>query len=235
MCFLKPNSWAKWLPQAEWWYNTKHHTALGLTPFEALYGYKPPMLNWEGNSTVNSVQEIMHNRQQLNKILKEQLLKAQNRMKQCADKKRSERTFQEGDEVYLKLQPYKQSSLAIRNNVKLAARFYGPYTVKKRIGLVAYELDLPSHAKLYLVFHVSLLKKKVGANVVTSLNPPKMDDIGQLKVYPALVLDKRMVKRNNEAVTQLLIQWSNLRAENATWEDYTVLKSQFLKFDSWGQ
>ncbi|GMI79982.1 hypothetical protein HRI_001667500 [Hibiscus trionum] len=42
MCFMKPNTWAKWISQAERWYNTTYHTALGLTPFEALYGYKPP-------------------------------------------------------------------------------------------------------------------------------------------------------------------------------------------------
>ncbi|GMI70044.1 hypothetical protein HRI_000673700 [Hibiscus trionum] len=44
-----------------------------------------------------------------------------------------------------------------------------------------------------------------------------------------------MVKRHNKAVTQLLVQWSNLGAESATCEDYTVLKSQFPDFDPWGQ
>ncbi|KAK9040868.1 hypothetical protein V6N11_016004 [Hibiscus sabdariffa] len=41
LCFQKPRDWAKWLPHAEFWYNTNYHTALKLTPFEALYGYKP--------------------------------------------------------------------------------------------------------------------------------------------------------------------------------------------------
>ena len=49
------------------------------------------------------------------------------------------------------------------------------------------------------------------------------------------MLDKRIVKRNNQAVTQLLVVWSNLGIENATWEDYTVLHSQFPSFDPWGQ
>ncbi|GMI83362.1 hypothetical protein HRI_002005500 [Hibiscus trionum] len=44
MCFLKSNAWTKYLPQAEWWYNTNYRKAIEITPFEALYGYKPPSL-----------------------------------------------------------------------------------------------------------------------------------------------------------------------------------------------
>jgi hypothetical protein len=36
---------------------------------------------------------------------------AQNRMKQQADQGHSERQFAEGDQVFLRLQPYKQTSL----------------------------------------------------------------------------------------------------------------------------
>lgn len=40
----RPKQWAKWLPLAEWWYNTTYHIVLQMTPFEALYGYPPPHL-----------------------------------------------------------------------------------------------------------------------------------------------------------------------------------------------
>ncbi|KAK0595996.1 hypothetical protein LWI29_011826 [Acer saccharum] len=43
MTSARPMKWAWWLPMAEWWYNTNFHTALTMTPFEALYGYKPPL------------------------------------------------------------------------------------------------------------------------------------------------------------------------------------------------
>jgi hypothetical protein len=38
---------------------------------------------------------------------------AHNRMKQQADQGRSERQFVEGDQVFLRLQPYKQTSLKV--------------------------------------------------------------------------------------------------------------------------
>ncbi|GMI65288.1 hypothetical protein HRI_000198100 [Hibiscus trionum] len=235
MCFLRPQNWAKWLPQAEWWYNTTYHTALGITPFEALYGYKPPILQEFQPSIVNSVEEMFQFQSELNRVLKDQLLKAQNRMKQYADRNKSEREFQIGEEVYLKLQPYRQTSVALRKNLKLSARYFSPYKIVDRIGSVAYKLQLPETLRVHPIFHVSLLKKKLENRLLTFRDPPELTDDGQLKVYPAFVLDKHMVKCNNVAVARLLIQWSNLAPENATWEDYQVLKAQFPDFDPWGQ
>ena len=45
-CFVsdKRTQWVKWLPLAEWWYNTSFHIAAKMTPFMALYGYHPPSI-----------------------------------------------------------------------------------------------------------------------------------------------------------------------------------------------
>ena len=37
-CSLQPKQWSKWLPWAEWSYNTSYHTATKLTPYEVVYG-----------------------------------------------------------------------------------------------------------------------------------------------------------------------------------------------------
>ena len=39
----EPKDWSKWLPVAQWWYNTNHHTAAQLTPYEILYNQRPPL------------------------------------------------------------------------------------------------------------------------------------------------------------------------------------------------
>jgi hypothetical protein len=45
-CFSskRKNKWDQWLPLAEWWYNTSYHTTTRMTPFEAVYGKKPPLV-----------------------------------------------------------------------------------------------------------------------------------------------------------------------------------------------
>lgn len=37
LCSETPKEWSKWLPSAEWWYNTTFHTATELTPYEIVY------------------------------------------------------------------------------------------------------------------------------------------------------------------------------------------------------
>jgi hypothetical protein len=79
-------------------------------------------------------------------------------MKRHADKGRSERVFQVGAEVFVKLQPYIQSSLAPRANHKLAYKFFGPFRVLYRIGSIAYKLEFPPSSSIHPMFHVSQLK-----------------------------------------------------------------------------
>ena len=45
-CFAnsKPCSWVKFLPWAEYWYNTSFHCATNTTPFWVVYGRDPPPL-----------------------------------------------------------------------------------------------------------------------------------------------------------------------------------------------
>jgi hypothetical protein len=100
-------------------------------------------------------------------------------MKRQADKGRTERQFEVGDQVFLKLQPYIQSSIAPRANQKLSFKFFGPFKVLQRVGSVVYRLELPPASSVHPMFHVSQLKKAVGAGVqVSSLLP---DEVSQLQ------------------------------------------------------
>ncbi|KAM7486566.1 hypothetical protein LguiA_002575 [Lonicera macranthoides] len=70
------------------------------------------------------------------------------------------------------------------------------------------------------VFHMSLLKKKVGNAVVPEATLPHTDHLGQFLAEPVGILDRRLVCRGNHSQVQLLIQWFNMPPSAATWEDY---------------
>jgi Skp family chaperone for outer membrane proteins len=72
--------------------------------------------------------------------LQQQLVRAQQRKKQHADKHKSEQSLEVGDMVYLKLQSSMQSSLVKRANHKLPFKFFGHYPLVAKVGSVAYKL-----------------------------------------------------------------------------------------------
>jgi hypothetical protein len=111
-----PKQWVKWLPLAEYWYNTCYHTTLGCSPFKALYGHEPThgMFPVSTDTVPLAVDEMLQERNNLSEFLKLQLDRATRRMKRTADAKRSFREFQIGEQVLLKLQPYVQQSVVRR-------------------------------------------------------------------------------------------------------------------------
>jgi ribosomal protein L16 Arg81 hydroxylase len=87
------------------------------------------------------VEDHIEHQQQVLQILKENLTMVHNRMKQQAYKHRSERIFEVGDWVLLRLQPYKKMSLKQANkDNKLSPNYYGPYKVLQKIGTMEYKL-----------------------------------------------------------------------------------------------
>jgi hypothetical protein len=114
---------------------------------------------------------------------------AQNHMKQQENQGRSEHQFAKGDQVFLQLQSYKQNSLKAEHCQKLVPKFYGPYTVLTHVGHVTYQLALPNHSKLHPIFHVSCLKKVLGAKCQIQTNLPELAKEGSIWIQPEAVLD----------------------------------------------
>ena len=135
-------------------------------------------------------------------------------MKQNADKHRREKEFKVGDWVYLRLQPYRQNSVAFRKNLKLSPRYYGPFHIIERVGAVSYKLKLPERSKIHPVFHVSNLKEKLGEQDKRNPELPHLDVTDSINPIPQVILDRRTRRRKEE----VLIHWQGLSPADATWE-----------------
>ncbi|KAK2389125.1 hypothetical protein QL285_062745 [Trifolium repens] len=233
-CFIsdQPRTWVSWVHWAEYWFNTTFHSSTEKTPFEIVYGRPPPTLTrWlQGETRVEAVQRDLIDRDEALRQLKSQLLRAQEKMKHRADRKRTDRSYEVGEWVFVKLRAHRQKSVVTRINAKLAARYYGPYPIVERVGAVAYKLKLPEGSKVHPVFHVSLLKKAVG-EYQDDEELPDMLEGEQIEIYePENVLASRKVQQKGESIQQFLIKWKGKTAEEATWEEAIMLKSQFPKF-----
>jgi hypothetical protein len=107
-----------------------------MTPFEVVYGQKPPSIlsYFLGVSKIQAVDQTLRVREAILCTLKENLVMDQNHMKQQVDQGLYECQFVEVDQVFLQIQPYKRNSLKADHCQKLAPKFYGPYIVLKHVG-----------------------------------------------------------------------------------------------------
>ncbi|KAJ1255464.1 hypothetical protein BS78_K215600 [Paspalum vaginatum] len=232
-----PRQWNKWLPHIEYWYNTTFQSALGKTTFEVLYGHPPRHLGIANLQacTVPDLEQWLNERELLGRLIQQQLLRARQRMKNQADKHRSERSFEPGQMVYLKLQPHVQSSVVFRSNQKLAFRFYGPFKILQKVGAVAYKLELPPTAKMHPVVHVSQLKLQVAPHVQPRMDLDTICTDPLKLLHPVQILDRRLVQKGNSTRSQLLVQWYSLPSTMATWEEECDLRRRYPKAPVWGQ
>nr|GEU85209.1 retrotransposon-related protein [Tanacetum cinerariifolium] len=142
----RPKEWVQWLPLAEFWYNTNKHSSIVVTPFEVVYGQTPPLHipYLAGESVMEVVDRTLQAIEATIEMLKFHLKRSQDRMKNYADKKRSEREFEVGMWVYLKLQPHRQVTIRKEQQHKLSPKYYGPFMILAKVGAVAYKLELPN-------------------------------------------------------------------------------------------
>ena len=87
---------------------------------------------------------------------KEHMVQHRDRMKRMVDQRRKLREFQVGDKVLLSTQDLVYAQLG--PSAKLKQRWTGPFDILRKIGELAYEVDIPLGWKVHRVFNVDRLK-----------------------------------------------------------------------------
>ncbi|GJW44956.1 putative reverse transcriptase domain-containing protein [Tanacetum coccineum] len=156
------NGWVKHLPLVEFSYNNSYHASIKAAPFEALYGRKcrsPVCWAEVGEVQLTGLEIVQETTEKIIQV-KQRMQAAHDRQKSYADLKRKPMEFEVGDKVMLKVSPWK-GVVRFGKRGKLNPRFVRPFKVIKRVGDVAYKLELPEelsrvHNTFIIHFRVQL-------------------------------------------------------------------------------
>ncbi|GJV72217.1 hypothetical protein Tco_1492212, partial [Tanacetum coccineum] len=207
-----------------------YHLSIRCAPFEALYGRKcrSPVLWAEirGSSLIRPelVQEM------IDKVVlvKEKPKAARDHQKSYADKRRKPLEFEVGDQVLLKVSPWK-SVVHFGKKGKLAPRYVGPFEILERISPVAYRLRLSKELiGVHDTFHVSNLKKCLGnANLHVLLNEIKIDKTLHFVEEPVEIMDHEVKSLKHSRIPLVKVRWNSKCGPEFTWEREDYMKSKY--------
>lgn len=120
--------------------------------------------------------------------------------------------------------------LKIKGSQNLIPQFYEPYKILQCIGPPTYKLALLASSKVYLVFHVSYLKKVLDSHTMIHIELAKFTDDGSIIVKTDVVLDCHTCQLHNCTIIEVLIQQHKLALKDTTCEYFNLFQQQFSNF-----
>ncbi|GJX67320.1 putative reverse transcriptase domain-containing protein [Tanacetum coccineum] len=215
------NGWVKHLPLVEFSYNNSYHASIKAAPFEALYGRKcrSPVCWAEVGEVQLTGPEIVQETTEKIIQVKQRMQAARDRQKSYADLKRKLMEFEVGDKVMLKVSPWK-GVVRFGKRGKLNPRFVGPFKVIKRVGDIAYKLELPEElSRVHNTFHVSNLKKcHADEPLAVPLDGLHFDDKLQFVEEPIEITDREVKRLKRSRIPLVKVRWNSKRGPEFTWE-----------------
>jgi hypothetical protein len=213
------DDWDLLLPLAEFAVNSAWHESVRETPFYLNYGRHPVTPATHGLPTAAhpAAAELATRIRTSVERAQTLLRSAQQRQKRFADERRRERSFAVGTPVLLST---KNLRLRTPGTQKLMPLFVGPFPIVKRIGSLAYQLELPVALKrLHNVFHVSLLRPyhTPPERQPTAPMPLLLDEEGDWYEVED-VLAHRTTKGRHPKL-QYLIKWKGFGADHNEWRN----------------
>ncbi|KAL0345666.1 UNVERIFIED_CONTAM: Transposon Tf2-11 polyprotein [Sesamum radiatum] len=156
------------------------------------------------------------------------LEKAQKRMKKYADQNRRFIEFSAGDLVMVKVLDPRLSKSSRGRDPRLMQKYVGHLPIMKRIGMVAYRIELPSWWKIHNVFHLSQLKKYSADREDDIRNQPSRPQLELTKTKEKVaeaILNHRVTSTATREHIKYLVKWKGCSSEENTWERVTNLKA----------
>jgi hypothetical protein len=205
-----------WLPFAEFAYNNRFHTTIGMSPFYAEYGYNPTFsidpVNSQSvpkaNKFLNRIHEVQQEIRSILELMAEQMKKFHDTwVNESPD-------YIVGNRVYLE---HADLRLTQPNN-KLDFKWFGPFKILQKVLDSAYQLDLPDGWAIHDVFHVLCLV-------------PACEDtiLGQRQEPPAPVEMESGEEVEIERILKERRTWGGVSEFLVRWKGYDDSENEWLK------
>ncbi|GJY01357.1 putative reverse transcriptase domain-containing protein [Tanacetum coccineum] len=161
-------------------------------------------------------------------LIKEKLKAVRDRQKSYADNRRKSLEFKVGDQVLLKVSPWK-CVIRFGKKGKLAPRYVGQFEILERIGPVAYQLRLPEElSSMHDTFHVLNLKKYLAdANLHVPLDEIKIDKTLHFIEEPVEIMDREVKNLKRSKIPFVKVRWNSKRGPEFTWECEDHIKTKY--------
>nr|KAJ0218923.1 hypothetical protein LSAT_V11C300143610 [Lactuca sativa] len=152
-------TWDQKLCQAEFAHNHANNRSTGYSPFQVVYSVQPrgplDLMSLPVSRVVpKKVQDFVGGLHDVHRAIHDNLVRANSKYKQDADKKRRQVDFEVGDFVWAVLT---KDRFSVGEYNKLSAKKIGPVEIVEKINSNAYRLQLPSHIRCSDVFNVKHL------------------------------------------------------------------------------
>ncbi|GJV64415.1 putative reverse transcriptase domain-containing protein [Tanacetum coccineum] len=222
--------WERHLPLVEFSYNNSYHASIKAASFEALYGRKfRSHVCW---AKVRDVQltgpEIIHETTEKIVQIRQCLQAARDQQRSYANVRQKPLEFQVGDRVMLKVSPRK-GVIRFRKRGKLNPRYIRPFKNLKRVGPVAYTLELPEElSNVHSTFRISNLKKCLSdESLLIPMKELWLNDKLNFVEEPIEIMDREVKQLRQSRIPIVKVRWNSKRGPEFTWEREDQIRTKY--------
>ena len=229
------NEWPTILPRLQAVLNHSTSVSIGKSPNEVIYGFKlrEPLDLAVDNTPVLDNETLIATRNAARTDVKDAIAFAVVAMKRIYDQNHLHKSFTTGDMVNLRL--HRGYILPVITNEKLQQQFVGPLRIKRGIGPLAYELDIPPTWKIHPVVSIAHLEPASTQaddpyNRTRPNHPGSVYVEGDTETYKSYELQailghRTMKDRASKQKNQYLIRWKGYGPEWDEWHDESELNN----------